>query len=530
MTRCPHPRFLALILLGVALDIRPGLCDGNILRHAWTRPGGGGAIAVRQDGTIILAGATTDPPYRESDVYVMERLEEGGDGWVYKVGGSGNDSATGVAIAANGDILFSGWFEETVDFDPGPGLDEHSAYGYNAFVTRLSSMGVYLWTKSLDGPGSASGADIALDVDGNILITGSFGGQMDFDPGPAMDLRTAGTFGDMFVTKLRDDGTYLWTRTVGGSRYVDGNSLGVDSAGSVYAAGSFSGRADFDPGPGTDFHTTVLFRDNVYATKLFSDGSYAWTRTYPTNLFGFTVTPEGSVFFTGGHKGATIDFDPTEGVDFRTPADRDAFVTKLNPDGSYGWTYTATNGASGGEALAVDADGAIMVRGSVYDSPVDFDPGSDVVAYACPSKGGQVSCEFLLKLNAEGSFNWLRTTEDSFESPFHLMTFDDQGNLYYTRFLGVSDADPTCAVVDIQPPDPDVEHVLYLTKLTCGDLPADFDANGLVDLADLAAFQNCFEGQESDTCSPGCDIFDLSPDNALDLADFAAFGDLLTSP
>jgi len=52
------------------------------------------------------------------------------------------------------------------------------------------------------------------------------------------------------------------------------------------------------------------------------------------------------------------------------------------------------------------------------------------------------------------------------------------------------------------------------------DGTADFDHDGDVDLRDLTAYQNSFEGEGATACAQGCDEFDLTPDNALDLADF----------
>ena len=59
---------------------------------------------------------------------------------------------------------------------------------------------------------------------------------------------------------------------------------------------------------------------------------------------------------------------------------------------------------------------------------------------------------------------------------------------------------------------------------------AGIDHDGDVDLLDLAACQNCFEGEAATTCAQGCDEFDLTPDNALDLSDFPEVHALFTGP
>lgn len=54
--------------------------------------------------------------------------------------------------------------------------------------------------------------------------------------------------------------------------------LGLDRAGDVYLSGSFLEPLDFDPGPGIDRRTPNA--RSLYLTRLQADGSYGWTRTF----------------------------------------------------------------------------------------------------------------------------------------------------------------------------------------------------------------------------------------------------------
>ena len=89
---------------------------------------------------------------------------------------------------------------------------------------------------------------------------------MDFDPGPGTDNHTSAGSDDIFLTKINADGTYSWTKTMGGTSNDRGDSAAVDGSGNVYVTGSFEGIADFDPGPGTDNHTAAGGRA-IFLTK-----------------------------------------------------------------------------------------------------------------------------------------------------------------------------------------------------------------------------------------------------------------------
>ncbi|MCE5267854.1 MAG: SBBP repeat-containing protein, partial [Planctomycetaceae bacterium] len=66
---------------------------------------------------------------------------------------------------------------------------------------------------------------IATDADGNIYLTGSFGGIVDFDPGPGHMNRNSEGQNDVFVAKYTSSGSLLWLREFGGAGYDRGTAL-----------------------------------------------------------------------------------------------------------------------------------------------------------------------------------------------------------------------------------------------------------------------------------------------------------------
>jgi hypothetical protein len=121
--------------------------------------------------------------------------------------------ASGVALDSAGGVYVSGWFQNTIDFDPGPGVFELTSAGIgDFFVVKLQTDGSFEWAVRAGGPahdragivtGSPTGGpDIVVDGEGNVYTIGDFSSNADFDPGPDnFNLTSNGSF-DTFVWKL----------------------------------------------------------------------------------------------------------------------------------------------------------------------------------------------------------------------------------------------------------------------------------------------------------------------------------------
>lgn len=110
-------------------------------------------------------------------------------------------------------------------------------------------------TRSFGGLGTEGVTGLARHVSGRILMTGFFQQTVDFDPGASARLVTArgtGGAGDFFLYAFSSTGNYAWVAPVGGVVGGDGlqsiaYGLALDELASVWAVGRFFGRADFDP-------------------------------------------------------------------------------------------------------------------------------------------------------------------------------------------------------------------------------------------------------------------------------------------
>jgi len=363
--------------------------------------------------------------------------------WARGMGGIAGNVARGIAVDEFGNVFTTGVFQLTADFDPGPGtLNLTASGGLEVFVSKLDMNGNALWARAMGGPGSDRGIAIAVDDSGNVFTTGHFEGTADFDPGIGeFNLTSEGDF-DVFVSKLDENGDFVWARSIGGIGEDFGEAIATDELGNVYIAGFFNDTVDFDPGPGV-FNLTSEGGADLFILKLDANGEFMWARAIGgpfTDLAkGIAVDGFGNVHVTGYFED-TVDFDPGPGISELTAvAARDIFVLKLDTNGDFVWAR-AMGGLANNEAWAIAVDGAgnVYTTGS-FGGTVEFDPGAGTFELTAVGTGDI----FVSKLDTNGDLVWARAMGGSDFDRGNSIALDGEGNIYTTgRFQGLADFDP----------------------------------------------------------------------------------------
>ncbi len=339
----------------------------------------------------------------------------------------GNNSVSGgqifpnaIAVGTDGSVYTTGYFNGTVDFDPGPGVANFTTTALspgNVFVSKLNPGGTYAWTKVFIGTNSVNanqdnGYAIAVDGANNVYATVEFFGTIDVDPGPGVINLVQNAFSDAAVVKLDPAGNYLTNHVItsNGSDRITGiiykNGLvyadtwkgttatitkfdpslnviwekstqniasgsawpwgfTIDDAGNVIISGIFSSFVDFDPGPGTATQSATGSADR-FICKWDRNGNFQWVRTSTQDHYETKVTSDrnGDIYYSsysyGQFGGMVLD------------------ITKLNFKGDYQWTaeMTCTNSFVGRDILA-DDNGNIYTCGYFFNT-ADFDPDPNV--------------------------------------------------------------------------------------------------------------------------------------------------------
>jgi hypothetical protein len=179
------------------------------------------------DGIFTLTAnpSFAGPESPTVDAFVLKLNANGQLVWAVSFGGDANDFAYGLALDPNGNVLVSGQFGRTADFDPGPAEFAITAKAGDNFVLKLSSAGQFVWAKRFGGTTSLTyEMDVATDSSGNVYTAGWFSNTIDADPGVGtLNLTSAGQE-DVFITKLTATGDFSWAKSLGGP---DADKLGV---------------------------------------------------------------------------------------------------------------------------------------------------------------------------------------------------------------------------------------------------------------------------------------------------------------
>ncbi|WP_343606772.1 SBBP repeat-containing protein [Fluviicola sp.] len=359
------------------------------------------------------------------------------------LGGGSNDSGQSIAVDASGNVYTTGYFEATVDFDPGPGVNSVISNGAtDIFISKLNASGNLVWTKILGGYGANYAYSIALDASGNVYVTGDFEGTIDLDPGPGTSSFTANGTSDVFVCKLNNAGNFVWGKTIGSSYADYGRALALDASGNVYFTGYYQGTIDSDPGSGTNNITSQGSYD-VFITKLDASGNFVWGKSLggsgDDRGYAIQVSASGNVY-TSGSFNATADFDPGTGTSSLTSVGAgDVFISKLSSAGTFIWAKTfGGSNTDIGRGIAVDASENVFITGYFWGD-IDLDPSSGAGNF----NGAGFNDLFISKMDASGNYVWGKAMGSIGDDQGLSIAVDNSGALYVTGYYAETvDFDP----------------------------------------------------------------------------------------
>lgn len=199
------------------------------------------------------------------------------------------------------------------------------------FISKLDPSGNLIWAKSTNG-GSCSGLSLTVDASNNVLATGAFQFTVDFDPGNGVfNMTNIGSYYNIFILKLDASGNFAWAKKFGTIYWEAGRSIVTDGYGNSYTTGDFRGTMDMDPGIGVYNLSSTINDFDVFILKLDPSGNFVWAKNTGARASGYAIAVNNlNDVYTLGNFGGTIDFNFDAGVfTLSSTGSSDIFIHKM---------------------------------------------------------------------------------------------------------------------------------------------------------------------------------------------------------
>lgn len=397
-----------------------------------------------------------------NDVFITKMTASGNLIWAIRFGSEIDDEASGITSDSVGNIYITGPLFDTVDFNPGAGVDTliggDRPVCSNIFILKLNIAGQFQWVKQVRTTyvGIITLGSITANTSG-IFIGGALEGWFDFNPSPLQDslINDIG----IFVLKLDLAGTFKWVRISHTSSSISIAGIDNDSIGNVYIAGNFSGTIDFKMG------SSIFNLNNSgpgikgYIAKFNSQGDFVWAKAYQgganQSLHAMQVDKQGNVYTTGSFEG-DLDLNPELDTFYLSYRIGGTFISKLDADGNFVWGkgFHFSSFANWGMTICNDNAGNTYVSG-LFIEIIYFQINSimdSIVSYPNANT-------FLAKINAAGDFVWVKrmggNSNFNGRRTAHNGIFDPLSNSFYLTgfFTGTADFDQGSGVYNLSATD-----------------------------------------------------------------------------
>jgi hypothetical protein len=175
------------------------------------------AVEVDATGNVYAAGSYSgsvdfDPSGRVSTLgfgsgeFITKLSSSGSLVWARGLTSGPIGNIYGLAIDTTGNVYATGGFWSSIDLDPGAGSVIRTTSGGESdgdiFVVKFSSSGNYVWGETFGGTGLDIGYGLAVDGAGGVVLGGTFGDVVDFDPSLSEYMLTAAGQREGFILRL----------------------------------------------------------------------------------------------------------------------------------------------------------------------------------------------------------------------------------------------------------------------------------------------------------------------------------------
>ena len=209
----------------------------------------------------------------ESNLWLRKYSADGAVVWSKNflvANSSGTRVAGGVAVDPFDNVLIAGSFRGTENFGGG---DLVAIGVFDSFMAKFDSNGGHVWSARFGNTSDQRGTDIAADALGNVMLLGTFAGNVNF--GAVEDQLTSAGLSDIFVAKFSSAKVHLWSKAFGDVNDQQSGRAALDQDGNIVFIAATSGNVDYGGG-------ALIGRGglDLPLVKLGAEGAHLWSRLF----------------------------------------------------------------------------------------------------------------------------------------------------------------------------------------------------------------------------------------------------------
>lgn len=349
------------------------------------------------------------------DAFVLKIDTLGGFVWVKQWAGVNDQRVQDVVVNSLHEIVVVGNFEGTSKLDPNnTAVISNSQGSKDFFVTKLDAAGATIWTRNWGGAEEDGINAVAVSNANEIVITGFFRDEVQFDTTAGATALQSSGMEDAFVLKLANNGQYNWCIALSNADRSYGNDVVVRNQ-EIAFVGGFSGTMSLSIGGAHQNLASNGFVDLFVAKLSLTNGDIAWLQTAGANTneeaYAVDFDALGNIYAAGVF-GGTVLFGNNQSL--TASGFFDAFAVKYSNSGTCEWAkrFSGTNNEQANDILVTPTFEVYVV--GEFSHTVDFNPS---MANNSLTTDGSVDA-FIVKLqkcsatqgnhivNACGSFTW----------------------------------------------------------------------------------------------------------------------------
>ncbi|MCS6903917.1 MAG: SBBP repeat-containing protein [Bacteroidia bacterium] len=345
--------------------------------------------------------------------------------WATYLGGNRLDRAYSVTHSVNGNITVAG-LTQSDNFPTTAGaIQTFYAQANDIFVAQYLANGTLRWATYYGGSSIDQATAIATDAFNNIYVTGySSSSNFPTTIGPEQ----AGG-GDIFLIKLRDNGSREWAQLYGGTLNDIANNLTIDNSNNIIVTGAtFS--SNFLTTNGAFQREFAGVRD-AFVVKFDPNGDRVWSTflggSGDDQGFGITTDISNNIYVSGSTESTNF---PVTANAFQPNSNggTDVFISKISPTGRLlASTYFGSTGNETSFGLAVTFDNKLAVIAQTNSTTGLSSTTAFQTAYGGGGRDGLIA-----KFNLELRREWVSYLGGQDIEDLNGITTDRVGNIYIT--------------------------------------------------------------------------------------------------